>query len=80
MSISMTHTLQSKNMSTWADVYNTLIDTCDKNIKKLNNFIQQECIKLINSGSKDIYNVTKDSISNKFCSFKLSIHRQILKN
>ncbi len=33
MSISMTHTLQSKNMSTWADVYNTLIDTCDKNIK-----------------------------------------------
>ncbi len=47
MSISMTHTLQSKNISTWADVYNTLIDTCDKNIKKINTFIQQECIKLI---------------------------------
>jgi len=26
--------------------------------------------------SKDIYNVTKDSISNKCCSFELSIHQK----
>jgi len=31
-------------------------------------------IKLIKSYIKDIYNVTKDSISHKFCSFELSIH------
>jgi len=36
-------------------------------LKEINTFIQQGCIKLINSDSKDIYNVTKISISNKCC-------------
>jgi len=31
------------------------------------------------SSSKDIYNVSKDSISNKYCSFELYIHQRILK-
>ncbi|XDV46539.1 hypothetical protein PO909_014421, partial [Leuciscus waleckii] len=47
--------------------------------KEMNTFIQQGCIKLIKSDSKDIYNVTKDSISNKCCSFELSIHQRIMK-
>ena len=41
--------------------------------------IQQGCIKSIKNDSKDIYNVTKDYISNKCCSFELSIHQRILK-
>jgi len=40
----------------------------------LKTFIQQECIKLIKSDSTDIYNVTKYYISNKCCSFELSIN------
>ncbi len=39
--------------------------------------IQQGCIKLIKSDSKDIKNVTKVSISNKCCCFELSIHQRI---
>ncbi len=31
-----------------------------KNLEEINDFIQQGCIKLIKSDSKDIYNVTKD--------------------
>ena len=50
-----------------------------KQIKEINTFIQQGCIKSIKSDSKDIYNVTKDYISNKCCSFELSIHQRILK-
>jgi len=34
-------------------------------------------MKLIESDSKDIYNVTKDSISDKCCSFELSIHQRM---
>ncbi len=45
---------------------------------KINTFIQQGCIKLIKSESKDFYNVTKDYISNKCCSFELSISQRIL--
>ena len=48
-------------------------------MKEINTFIQQGCIKSIKSDSKDIYNVTKDYISNKCCSFELSIHQRILK-
>ncbi|XDV46600.1 hypothetical protein PO909_014471, partial [Leuciscus waleckii] len=33
--------------------------------KEINTFIHQGCIKLIKSYSKDIYNFTIDSISNK---------------
>jgi len=33
---------------------------------------------LIKSYSKDIYNVRKDYILNKCCSFELSIHHRIL--
>ncbi len=39
--------------------------------------IHEECIKLIKSDIKDIYNVTKMSISNKCCSFELSIDREL---
>ncbi len=45
----------------------------------MNHFIQQEHIKLIKSDSKDIYNVTNISISNKSCSFESSLHQGILK-
>ncbi len=38
-------------------------------------FIQQGCIKLIKSDSKNIYNVTKDSISKK-CSFSKNSEKQ----
>ncbi len=40
-------------------------------------FIQQGCIKLIKCDSKDIHDVIKISISNKSCSFKLSIHQRL---
>jgi len=40
-----------------------------------NSFIQG-CIKLIKS---DRHNIAKISISNKCCSFELSIHQRILK-
>jgi len=41
--------------------------------KKLENtFIYQGWVKLIKSYSKDIYNVRKDYILNKCCSFELS--------
>ncbi len=39
-----------------------------------NTFIQQGCIKLIESDSKDIYNFIKDKY------FEFSIHQRILKN
>jgi len=46
-----------------------------------NSFIQQGNIKLIIiSDSKDMYYVTKDSISNKCFSFKHSIQKKILRN
>jgi len=48
-------------------------------LKEINTFIHQGRIKLIKSDGKDIYNVTKDSISNKCCSSELSIHQKILK-
>ncbi len=52
--------------------------------KETNTFIQQRH-KLIKGDSKYIYIVTKikhykKSISNKCCSFELSIHQRILKN
>ncbi len=43
--------------------------------KEVNAFNRQGCIKLPRSDSKNIYNV----ISNKCCSFKLSIHQRIIK-
>ncbi len=49
-------------------------------LKEMNTFLQQGCIKFIESNSKDIYNVTKIYISNKRCSFELSIHLWFLKN
>ncbi len=36
---------------------------------KIYNFFQQQCINLIKHDSNRMYNVTKDSISNKCCSF-----------
>jgi len=42
-------------------------------------FIQQGCVKLMKSDSKDIYNVTKYSLSDKCCSFELNIYQRILK-
>ncbi len=44
----------------------------------LRRFFQQGCIKLTESNSKDIYNVT--NVSNKCCSLELSVHLRILKN
>jgi len=43
---------------------------------ELNTFINQGRIKLIKIDSKGIYNLTKDFISNKCCSFELSIHQR----
>ncbi len=40
----------------------------------------QTCIKLIQSDSKGFLMLQKISISNKHCSFELSIHQRILKN
>ncbi len=48
--------------------------------KAINTGIQHRCVKLIKSDSKDIYNVTKNDISNKCCSFALSVQQRILKN
>jgi len=45
-----------------------------------NTVIHPGRINLIKSDNKGIYNVTKDPISNKCCSFELSIHQIILKN
>ncbi len=42
--------------------------------------IQQKCIKLMKSVSKDIYMLQKISILNKCFPFELSIHPWILKN
>jgi len=42
----------------------------------VNTIIQQGCTELIKSGSKDL---SKNYISNKCCSFELSIHQNILK-
>ncbi len=42
--------------------------------------IQQKCIKLMKSVSKDIYMLQKISIPNKCFPFELSIHPWILKN
>ncbi len=42
-------------------------------LKEINTFIQQGCNKLIKSDSEDI------SVSNKCCSFEISIHQRILK-
>ncbi len=39
-------------------------------------FLQQECNNLIKSDSKYIYNVKKISMSNKCCSFELSINQK----
>ncbi len=49
-------------------------------LKEINAFIQQGCIKMFESDSKDIYNIRKDYFSSKCCSFELSIHLWILKN
>ncbi len=46
----------------------------------MNTFIQEGRIKLIKIESKNIYNVAKDSISNKCYHFEYSIHLWILKN
>ncbi len=46
---------------------------------EVNTFVQQEHIKLLKSDSKDIM-LQKISISNKCCSFELSIHLWIMKN
>jgi len=43
------------------------------------NIIHQGCIKLIKSDIKDIYNVTKDYIANKCCSFELPINKTFWK-
>jgi len=40
--------------------------------------IHQGWIKCIKRYSNDIYSVTKDYISDKCCSFQLSIHQRIL--
>jgi len=48
-------------------------------LKEVNSLIQQGCIKLIKCDSKDIYNVTKDYISNKSCPFPLLILQRTLK-
>jgi len=48
-------------------------------MKEINTFIHQGIIQSIKSYSKDIYNVTQDYISDKCCSFELSIHQIILR-
>ncbi len=47
--------------------------------KEINTFIQQRCINLIKSDSKDIYCITKEFYYKKSCSFEFSIHQKILK-
>ncbi len=47
--------------------------------KEINTFTQKWCIKLIISDNKDIYNVTKYSVSRKYHSFKLSVHEIIVR-
>ncbi len=48
--------------------------------KEINTFIQQECIKLINSDSKDIYKMLQ-KISNKSCLLNsLFIEESVKKN
>ncbi len=50
-------------------------------VSKIWTFINRGCIKFIKSDSEDVYNVKKKRfISNKCCSFGLSIHLWILKN
>ncbi len=49
---------------TTLDVSYEFIYTLPENCFKRNTSIQQGCIRLIKSDSKDIYNVTKDLISN----------------
>ncbi len=46
---------------------------------EINTFINQGCIKLIKSESKDIYYVTKDFCFKYCCSLELYIHQRILK-
>ncbi len=41
---------------------------------EIDTFMQQGCVKLVKSESKDIYKVSKIYISNKSSSSKLSIH------
>ncbi len=48
-------------------------------MEEINAFIQQGRIKLIESDSKVIYNVTNVCTSDKCCSSELSIHQRILK-
>jgi len=47
--------------------------------KHINTFILQGCIKLIKSAVKTCIMLQTISISNKCCSFELSIHQRILK-
>ncbi len=46
----------------------------DLGFQAVNTFIQQGCIKLIKSDSKDLYNATKVYISNKCCFFNLQFN------
>ncbi len=46
---------------------------------EMNILIQQGCIKLTQRDSKTVITLQKISISNKCCSFELSIHQRILK-
>ncbi len=60
------------------DTFPWYYDKYDLEKKEINSFIQQECIKLIKSDSKN-NNVTKKTISNKCCSVNLvSITKTIL--
>ncbi len=49
-------------------------------LKEINTFIQQWWIQLIKSDSKYILMLQNINISNKWCSFELSLRQRIQKN
>jgi len=69
-----------KHLWWWLSVLETveLLHICvfKSHFSKVMLSFRKATFKMIKSDSKDIYNVTKDSVSNKCCSFERSIHQR----